>query len=453
MTIANFGPYPASVTPQWLIRDHPLCRDLVFWCFPGLLDAVDLVTGARPWSRSGVYQVQSQYGTASFVSQGTGHGLAYPWRRLVSPSTAHNTVVALAKPSSVSRSTAITRLNIEPSNTCLVDFNLNSDRGGGPSAGIFGYRNYSTTAEYRVQSKAGVGPDGAWHLWGGSRVQANPTGVVTGLYIDGVGGTTILDTGSGIDGSGATNMVSPHPISICGHTGGDIACDYPVVFVAIWNRTLSDAEQFTLSIDPWQVLAAPRLWFLTALSAPAAGGFSGTPGVASLVKTGQTPALTQTKNFVGTPGVASLTKAGFVPVLTTGGSFSGIPGLANLIKAGGIPILIQTQPFVPVISVGSGSGGGGGKVPEIDEFPLWKEIRRRMARGETLANALHNTVEEREETSEPEVKYVIREVVRYVDSRPEEAPIVLPSLTEFLQRTAAIEEDDEEILLILAHIL
>lgn len=72
--------------------------------------------------------------------------------------------------------------------------------------------------------------------------------------------------------------------------------------------------------------------------------FSGTPGVASKVLTGQVPVLTISFKF--TPAVASLVKTGQVPTLLISGPFIGVPGVASKVLTG----------YTPILTI---SGGGG----------------------------------------------------------------------------------------------
>lgn len=83
--------------------------------------------------------------------------------------------------------------------------------------------------------------------------------------------------------------------------------------------------------------------------------------------------------------------------------FLGTPSNVVLLGFGGGG---PTPPIPPVGPPGSGGGGGGGrggfqkwisagKVPNIEAFPLWKYLRKRMAEGISLEQALNEAIQEK----------------------------------------------------------
>lgn len=74
--------------------------------------------------------------------------------------------------------------------------------------------------------------------------------------------------------------------------------------------------------------------------------FSGTPGLASKVLTGQVPVLTISFKFV--PTVASKVLTGQVPALSIGFKFT--PLVSSLVKTGQVPTLTIAYKFVPAVS-------------------------------------------------------------------------------------------------------
>ncbi len=260
MTISAFGPFPAQLDPRWLDRGHPLVNGLRFLSFPGL-DAVDLVRGLRPRSRPGVYGTSDVYGPNMLVKTGSGNCLVYPTWPLLPANCSTHSMAILAKPASASRSTQPLRIS-NAAATVLIAFLFNSDKAGSAQAGTVCYLSYSSSEELTAAKLSII--DGNWHLFSASRASAS-----TGdIYLDGVA------QAAGTSGSTSTNNVSPQDIYVGGVTGADVAANYPIAMVAIWNRALSAVEHLEFALNPWVILRAPARTILRRVNSTAAAAFN-----------------------------------------------------------------------------------------------------------------------------------------------------------------------------------
>ena len=313
---------PRRYKPADLLRSHPLAQGLVLFTFPGD-GAIDLVTGKIPIAHAGYGTIATQYGSAANMAQGTNNALTYPTAPLISANTSANSMVVFSKPSSVSRVTQPIRL-ANPGVTVLEGFLFNCDQAGSPSAGTLTYWNYSSGIEFSAQKVSAI--DGNWHSFGVTRSSAS-----TGdLYVDGAA------QGAAITGSFATNCASPQNVYICGDPADsvDFACDYPVLFVAVWNRALSAVEHQAFSNNPWQMFRPQPKRVLFGVAA--GGNVNLTIPQASLSLNGQLPTITDTRAIPA----ASMVLTGNAPTLG-GGTTLTIP-VASLGLNDQVPNLTTT---------------------------------------------------------------------------------------------------------------
>lgn len=168
------------------------------------------------------------------------------------------------------------------------------------------------------------------------------TGMVVGAQVSShLGFATIWQLGVKASVVTSGTLRSPTNIRIGASKTASPATN-TIALAAGWNYVMPDGDLAQLLANPYQIFEPRprRLFFGTASS-----GFSGTPGLSSLVKTGQVPGLTTAFEFV--PGVSSLDKTGKVPSAAIGVMLSPIVG--DLIKTGEIPTLTRTFHFTPTV--------------------------------------------------------------------------------------------------------
>lgn len=239
---------PISINPPRTLRQadldqgHPLSQSLAMFVIPGN-GAIDLESGKIPISQTGYGTVASPYGPAANFTTATSNGLNYGNYFCVPSNSTTYSIVVLAAPTSTARVSApFVQYDQLGSGNTQIDFMFNATSAGSASAGAFAFLEYSSGNKATADSSAGA-IDGKWHLFGVSRGISSG---VSRLFLDGVQ--------SGADGtslSGSTQ--SGTPVMVCGGKNRDWATDYPVMFVAVWGRALSNTEHFALAANPWRM--------------------------------------------------------------------------------------------------------------------------------------------------------------------------------------------------------
>jgi hypothetical protein len=246
-------------TSRDLLRSHPLVRNLALLTFPGN-GAVNLVTGEVPSSFAGFTTVVDTYGPSSKIAQGTNNCISYSVQQIVPNGSQTSTMLAIAKPPSVSRVTEPIRIE-NAANTGLIDLLFNSDTAGSAAAGTWSARWYSGGNEASTQFIGGI--DGAFHCFSSSRIG----NLSSQAYQDG------LPVGTQ-DNNGGSGFTGPSSVYVSGYGGivgsVDLACDYPVLLCAVWTRALSGLEQIQFATNPWQIFRPPQLAWSAPKFAPSA---------------------------------------------------------------------------------------------------------------------------------------------------------------------------------------
>lgn len=244
---------PRRFTPVDLLRQHPLASGLILATFPGN-GGVNLVRGNIPIAYPGYSTLATPYGSSGVFASGAVNGLNYgnyaTGAAFGFGSTGAYSIVAIAAPAPTAiRITspfsytapldgprmwmnADASPNFVSSKFCLLDYN--STTGGGTVGG-------ATSTSGAI--------DGAWHVFGGSRPGA---GATSSVYLDGV---DVTASTSGIGNAIASNSTA----FVGGNIFDDKGADYPMLFVAVWNRGLFAAEHMALAINPWQILRPAKV--------------------------------------------------------------------------------------------------------------------------------------------------------------------------------------------------
>lgn len=125
-----------------------------------------------------------------------------------------------------------------------------------------------------------------------------------------------------------------------------------LMLVAMWNRTLTDAEMQSLADNPWQLFkpAPRRLWL--AYSASSGTDTPVNPGAGALTLTGYAPTIAQTITTNVTPGVGSLTLTGYAPSVSQSVVTNVVPQAGALTLTGFAPSVTRTAN----VSVSPGAG-------------------------------------------------------------------------------------------------
>jgi hypothetical protein len=187
--------------------------------------------------------------------------------------------------------------------------------------------------------------------------------VTAKLYVDG-----ILKNSAALTGS-FPNDTDQFAIGSRGggnQAGQQLSGAY-VSIVLIFKRTLSDAEVASLSANPWQLFAAPRMQ----LAIPSASG--GTtldlnPGVATMALAGFAPTVTQSANQSVVPSVGTLALAGFAPTVARTANQAITPNAGQITLAGFAPTLTQTTN--KDLRPGVGGFSFTGYAPTVQQGPV-----------------------------------------------------------------------------------
>lgn len=115
-----------------------------------------------------------------------------------------------------------------------------------------------------------------------------------------------------------------------------------VLAVARTGLVLPDALCQQLSVNPWQIFAAPprRLW---AVAAGAASNTPVNPAAGALTITSYAPSVAQSANQSIAPGAGGLAFTGFAPSMVRTAGASVLPGAGALGLTGYPPAVTQTQ--------------------------------------------------------------------------------------------------------------
>jgi len=209
--------------------------------FPGN-GAVNLVTGAIPIAQNGFTSVATPYGPATTMATGSSNGQNYGTFFCIPSGSSNYSVASLAQPPSTARSQALFCQGDDAGAFTQIAFVMNEDNGPSVSAGKFVFIEYDSGTHMGCATTTAV-IDGNYHVYSASRLDTTGNGA---LYIDGISQSVSQITGS-------ATISTVKPVYVCGNSGSDKACDFPTVFVAVWSRTLSDAEHLAFATNPWQI--------------------------------------------------------------------------------------------------------------------------------------------------------------------------------------------------------
>ena len=242
--------------PQDLNGQHPLAEGLVFFAFPGD-DARDLVSGRMPVSNAGYAASIGLYGRDAQFASGAANCQNFGSYFVLPSACTTYTFAALAKPSSVAAVGNFVQIYDDSgTNNNQIVLAANANFNAAATAGIFSLFEYNGGFNTAIQSNAST-VDGNWHIFAGSR----PGGAVCKLYQDGVdvSSSTASNTASAISSAAG-------PVCIGGSPSTNRAGNFPIEFVAIWNRTLAPEEHFAFALNPFVIfhprgMVSPRPWW------------------------------------------------------------------------------------------------------------------------------------------------------------------------------------------------
>lgn len=259
-----YGKPPRRLYPDDLLVNHPLAFGLALFQFPGDSN-INLVNGMVPLASTGYNAVATPYGPAASMTSAAANNIKVSAGEIITHGSTEFTIACLAAPTSVAaRTNVFTQYDENSTNNQQLQFAMNSDNSGSASAGQFALYVYDAGNRTQMASNPGSGPDGNYHLfmcWT-SRIGGSTTG---NIFLDGV------SVKQSITGTSPGPFSQTGPTMLCGSPNTqNRTANYPVTFVAVWNRALTDDQAESFSADPYQIFRIQQ-FSMNRFFLPAAG--------------------------------------------------------------------------------------------------------------------------------------------------------------------------------------